>query len=276
MQVSVSLQGMVDPVYAAVADRVRWAGQALAGRVDGVEIGCYSRALPAVAEALEEDDVRAVLRGFGANTLHVVEHPDSPLDEGTASAVVALANRAFQAELVGALSVHLDMGRWFDRFEAEADPGLTLAFENLDASARLGRTLADVADTLAARPRWGLVLDVAHALEMEAEGEPPPETYAERFRDRTAYVHFSWAGNLYPATLVGADFNTRHSLASLAPERTARLFALIRAFPPPQVVIEGVIPPGPAGFDLLVREIAALRSCSPPSTRAVAGESDAV
>lgn len=259
--VSLSLQGIIDPALAEYGARVLYAARVYAGLLDGFEIGFFTDQVARHRPALERADVRAALAAFPANTLHVAARRGGPPAPADLKACAALAGELFQAGLLRHLSLHLDMDAHFDAVAAAAPEGLPLLFENTDRDAARGNGPGQCRAALAAHPRWGLVLDYAHALETEERGAEGPEALARLAGAALGQVHFSWSGDLYPRELVGPEFTTRHSMVHLASGAgAARARAFLRAAAPPLTTIEGVVPPGEAGRAMVLAEAALVRA----------------
>lgn len=254
--ISLALQGLVDPALEDRAALVLHAARTYAGVVDGFEIGFFTDQAQRHRAALERADVRAALGAFSANTLHFAARRGARPGWADLGPCIALAGELFEAGLVIHASLHLDMAELFAAARAAAPRGLPLLFENLDGDAARGASLEDCQAAAREHPRWGVVLDYAHALEAEARGGAGPEQFLRALGAAVGQVHFSWPGNLYPQALMGPGFSTRHSMIHLAPQAGERAARFLRQARPALVTIEGVVPPGPAGARMVRAEAA--------------------
>ncbi|HER26393.1 MAG TPA: hypothetical protein ENI69_04715 [Rhodospirillales bacterium] len=258
--ISVSIQGMIDPLLGKIADRAIYTAQTLDGLIDGLEIGGFTKDFHKIEKALRQEPLRRILRSMPMNTLHIAAHPSTVPSDEELEGIVAVANKSAQSGLCNAISFHLDMFPWFEVIEKAADPGLRLVFENLGGDAERGNTVAEAKKAAERFPDWRFLLDTAHAMETKALRDEGPDDFARALDGRIEQIHFSWPGNLYPRELMGLDFSTRHSLSTMAPEKTGALFEFLGRHPVPLVIIEGVVPEGEAGWELLRREIETVRS----------------
>lgn len=258
--VSLALQGIIDPVLADRASLITHASGRYRGVVDGLEVGLFVHQFPEYAAALEREEVRTALGVFSHNTLHLVVRRGVAVDESVLRDAVALAGELYASGLIRHLSVHYDMHRWFGAIQAAAPAAMPLLFENMDANSRHGITPQECADLIAEHPRWGMVLDVAHALETRDGKDTGPETFLATLGGAIRQMHVSWPGNLYDPGQMGEGFATRHSMVHLDTGNAAVIGSVLRGGPVDLVTVEGVVPPGEAGEAMVSREVELFRA----------------
>jgi len=253
-RLTLAAQGIVDPVYSDYAQRIVYIDRMFGDFFDGVEIGFFAHETEEMDNALSRIKNEGGLRPGGENSLHVAHRLGASLPDGWLETVMYRAGELYDEGLITFMGFHLDMIDIFDEVTRLAPPGLTLAWELLGADAQSGNRCADAETAVAGYPEWKAILDVAHIGEMERNGEPGVKVYFDRFQDNLKQVHFSYPGNLYPASLMGEGFTTKHSLVSLNEEYMDCYFGMLQSLHNVTVTIEGVAPPGPEGERMLRRE----------------------
>lgn len=249
---TVAVQGVIDPEVGGLAQRMVYLARGLAGRIQGVEVGFFAHTIEDVEEAWADPTARRAMGSLPANSLHVAQRAEIPLDQPTVRRVMALAGSLHRAGLIRCVSFHLDLLDWFDLFQSLGQ-GLDLRLENLGSDAAVGNTIDEVAAALRRFPAWGLVLDLAHAMEMQGKDGAGPRGYLARVGDRVRQLHYSWPGNLYGE--LAPEIKTSHSLTCLDAGLTAGLPRLAAAAPCAMITLEGVVPPGALGLELLASEM---------------------
>jgi len=260
IHVSLALQGLIDPALAGRELLLRHAVERYLGILDGVEIGFFVDQLDQYVAAFAAPGIREALAQFSCNSLHMVSRLGQAADDEMLIRGVALAGELYAQGVIGHASVHLDMASQATRAASLAESSLVLLFENTDSSADVGNTLEECKAALVRYPGRGIVLDYAHALEMEQAGGSGPEHYVRHLGDAVRQIHFSWPGNLYPEHLVGPDFSTRHSMLHLDPANAKDAARRLCGARPSVVTIEGVVPAGPEGEAMVRREAALIHS----------------
>ncbi|GEM_PF-3173999 len=167
----------------------------------------------------------------------------------------------FSAGLMQRAVVHPDHVCDMDFLERlSAEKGVLIGIETLGSSSFRDNRYRDIERILAEHSPFQLVADTAHIGEMVPLGEPPFDDYVTRFSDRLAQVHFSAPGNLYKGLDLDDEINTPHSLVSIAWKRPADFLPGINRVKGLPFTIEGVIPSGDKGEDMLRSEIEFLRN----------------
>lgn len=253
-RITLAAQGIVDPAYSDYAQRIAYIDQAFGDFFDGVEIGFFAHQTEEMDNALSRIKDEGSLRPGGENSLHVAHRPGAPLPGDWLKTVMRHAGELYDEGLITFMGFHLDMIDLFDDVTRLAPTGLTLAWELLGADAQSGNYRADAETAVAGYPEWKAILDVAHIGEMEQRGEPSVKVYFDHFQDNLKQIHFSYPDNLYPVSLVGEGFTTKHSLVSLDEENMDYYFGMLQSLHDVTVTIEGVAPPGPEGERMLRRE----------------------
>lgn len=259
IHVTLALQGLVDPALRDRGALLRHVVRRYAGLLDGFEIGFFTAQAGEFAEALADPALREALAAFAANSLHLVTRGGSPRADSHLGAALELADTLHLAGVIRRASVHLDMAALPQLADRGTD-GVELLYENTDSDAAAGNTPAECEVALARHPERGIVLDYAHALEMERAGGAGPQRFIAGMGAAIRQVHFSWPGNLYPESLVGPGFSTRHSMVHLLPEAAEEARSKLRGVRPEVVTIEGVVPPGEPGGTMVEREAALVRT----------------
>ena len=252
-----SIQGLV--ALRSCAARLSHAAERFGDLFDGLEVGLHAHLADVTAGEMERPEARAALSGFRRNVLHFALHPQHPMNASTLAAVVELCNRWYGRGGFGQASFHLDLEPWFTILRREIDPGMELLFENLDSRSEAGNSLPEVVAAAAGHAAWGVVLDLAHVMELRPTGGESPQVFVEALGDRIGEYHFSWPGHVYPEAMLPRDFRAMHSFASLVPAEAARAYAGLPFGRADAVTIEGVVPEGDRGEALLRAEVDFLR-----------------
>lgn len=165
----------------------------------------------------------------------------------------------------GLLVIHADMlvggqAKPLDML-AEIFDNCRVCFEFMDEEKKYGNHPEQFKDVFAGYDQFGLVLDLAHLQDFEAKfswreflDDPP---LARRVAAVHASNHSKWlAGNWY----ADKGFEQIDAVHSFCIADTGRFDPqLLQAVSSLPVVVEGIVPPGPMGLDLLEQEIAWLR-----------------
>lgn len=256
-RVGLALQSLIDPALADYGSRILWLDERLGSDLDSLEIGFFHEEAEPVAEAVRRPAVRAALGRKAGVSLHLASRSGG-LDPAGLAASLDLARDLARNGLLDRLSLHLDMEPCFAAVQALDLPGVALLFENPDSRAERDFAWDGLAAALERHPRFNLLFDLAHAAENQPRG-CDPRKIAQQGQGRIGQVHYSYPANLYDPALVGPGFATSHSLTCLL-GREAAAYARTAAGLCPDVTIEGVVPPGEAGLDLLRQEIALVRN----------------
>ncbi len=250
-----AIQGAIDPDYSNYQDRIIYLHNNLKDFIDGFDIGFFSYQIDELQETFNSEDVTGILEVFNANSLHVASNKSRDADSGWVEHLITFGNDLFEKSLITSVCLHLDLIDLFDEISSGTADGLMLNWEVLGSDALTGNTLEEVEKAIIKFPRWGMTLDVAHVIEMEHYGQPGIGEYLKRFRHKVRQIHFSWPDNLYSKKQVGPDFVTSHSLVSLDTTVTDSLIRLISGFEVDVITIEGVIPFGDRGLNLVKEEV---------------------
>ena len=253
--ISLAIQGAVDPDYSNYRDRIIYLHNNLKDSIDGFDIGFFSYQIDELQETFNSEDVTGILEVFNANSLHVASNKSRDADPGWVENLITFANDLFEKSLITSVCLHLDLIDLFDEISSETTDGLMLNWEVLGSDAPAGNTLEEVEKAIVRFPRWGMTLDVAHIMEMEHFGQPGVGEYLKKFRNKIRQIHFSWPDNLYSENQVGPDFVTSHSMVNLDTSVTEPLIRHISDFDVDVITIEGVIPFGANGLNLVKEEV---------------------
>jgi len=254
-KITLAVQGIIDPDYGTYSKRICYARDAFRDRLDGLELGFFADEVDEIENALNEGLTRRQLGLFRNNSVHIAARAGCAVKSQTIDKIMMLCNILFQEHLICSVNFHLDMSPIFHYISSLADPGLPLCWENLGADAISGNTCEEAVKAIRNYPDWGIVFDIAHALEMESAGQPPPEHFLKTMGDRIRQIHFSWPGNLYTENQVGLNFETRHSLVHLDCANGSEMFSVLQNSQAEVITIEGVVPPGSVGKQLVMTEI---------------------
>ncbi|MFH1624223.1 MAG: hypothetical protein ABID54_03595 [Pseudomonadota bacterium] len=163
-----------------------------------------------------------------------------------------------QCNNIEGLCVHPDLVDDFSALERFIVNGKYMGIEVLDENVTFGNHFSEIREILEEYEFLDLVLDTAHVQEMARKGEPDLDSYFDVFGDRVKEVHLSETGNYYENDFMSEDFTTSHSLLCADHGATEILPNLRRSFPV-NYVIEGIVPYGRYGEDLLKKEVEMLR-----------------
>lgn len=210
----------------------------------------YPELLAAIGEATAS---------FDAVVYHLHTSGEYPFGDNAHSRrlVEYCAQRVTDGNLLG-LCVHPDLVADFAVFRPLVSDDFYVAGEVLDEECDSYNTFTSIEELLSRHDYLGLVLDTAHIAGMVPAGEPPFEKYCEAFASRVVEVHISQTGNHYAAAEMGPTFGTNHSLLSLGTNKVAASLGPLQDISKLNLVIEGVIPAGDYGADLLENEVASL------------------
>ncbi len=155
--------------------------------------------------------------------------------------------------------VHPDLVADFSVLERLRVHDAYIGIEVLDPTVLFGNRFSQISGILKKFEFLDIVLDTSHILEMEKWGEPSYDFYLNHFRDKIREIHLSRPGNHYSPGRLTDKFSTNHSLFSTNSEGVNMLSGL----PLPENVnhvIEGVIPYGKYGEELLAKESRLLKA----------------
>ncbi|MEA3486500.1 MAG: hypothetical protein U9R20_02475, partial [Thermodesulfobacteriota bacterium] len=204
--ITLAIQGIIDPQFANYKRRIQYVADVFMPFIDGIEIGFFSFQAGELANILLSDVTKEILREFKCNSIHVAQRPEQQVLREDIVCVMNMVNNLFSNGLVQTVSFHLDMAYLFELIAEQSDPGLNLLWENLGKDAHIGNTYDELTKAAIQYPEWGIVFDIAHAMEMESYGQPSLLEHFDTFKQRIRQVHFSWPGNLYSENQVGSDF----------------------------------------------------------------------
>ncbi|MBI9079240.1 MAG: hypothetical protein JEY79_05810 [Pseudodesulfovibrio sp.] len=255
--ITFAIQGIVDPEYVDYADRIVYAASVFSDDLDGVEIGLHGHMAESLAERVLLPHVFESLECFSRNTLHFAMHPLHPLTEKDIGAIVRMCSVLFERGLVRGASFHLDMEPCFERVQAAVPEGLPLSFENLDIQSPGFGSLEAVSNAAGRFPSWGIVLDIAHVVEMQVLGGVGVGEFFDALSNRISQIHFSLPGHHYPKQVLWSGFKAMHSFAFLDGEAAKKAYHAAPLGTVENITLEGVLPPNREDF--LREEIRFLR-----------------
>ena len=204
------------------------------------------------------EPMAAQLQGFNNVLVHLHTRDNLPFGNNSYTATVFRQLRRFSdlCPSLKGICVHPDLISHYDIWRELSSPRYYIAIEVLDGNALFGHRKRHIETLLNNYAYFDLVLDTAHIMETQAMGEPSLSQYASLFRSRIREIQVSHNGNYYQR--MPESFTTAHSLFAVAgnSEETIRV---IKDLDDINVVIEGVIPPGPDGEQLLEQELSILQ-----------------
>ncbi len=258
-RISLALQSIIDPALADYGDRILWLEKHVGHNLDGMEIGLFHEHIDSVMPAVLRPKALAALGRMKTVSLHLAKRTPR-LDMEALKRCLDLGRQLLLACPLHRLSFHLDMEPCFHLLHTNVLPGVARLVENPDATAQPGFTWQEMAAFLDSHKGFQLLFDMAHAGENDRD-HCRPEDFIRQMGGTIGQIHFSYPANLYDAVVTEPEFTTSHSMASLLPPSAARNYAAtILDAPCRELTIEGVLPPGDVGRDLLLLEIALLRS----------------
>lgn len=260
MKISLAVQGIIDPEHTNYSDRINLISKFYHGVLHGIDIGFFAHQVDTIVPQLSETNTRELLRKFQSNSIHVATVSPKHILEKDILLIVDLCNSFYQENLISSLSVHLDILSIIDRYKKYLDLGISLLWENTDKDAQKGNTFIECKNATYQYPDWNIVYDIAHGLEMEKAGEPAIEDTLKFFDKKVKQLHVSWPENLYPRRLVGDEFTTSHSFLHLAREHIPRISSLLGSTSAEMISIEGVVPPGDLGKEMIIKEVDFIRN----------------
>ena len=254
-KITLALQGIVDPKYKAYSKRIHHACKTYQDLVDGFDIGLFTYQSESIEKLFGDDLIREKLDHFEHNSVHVANSTDYPLKMEDITRIVGFCNSLFFDRLINSVSFHLDISPFFDHIRSLSSPGLTLLWENLGKDAGCANSYKEIVEASERFSDWGIVFDIAHALETESEGQPSIEKHIEFLNDKIKQMHFSWPANLYTEKQMGLNFITGHSLVHMNSDSERRIKPILKHSKAEVITIEGVVPPGDLGKQLIANEV---------------------
>ncbi|BCS89201.1 hypothetical protein [Pseudodesulfovibrio sediminis] len=261
--ITLALQGIVAPELRDYGVRIPYAAKTFGHLVDGLEIGMHAHMAPNIAQRILRPDVKKTLREFSRNSLHFAAHPDHPVDSEVLSSIIGLSSSLYEEGLIHTVSFHLDMQPFLDTIRQSLPLELRVLFENLDGRSTAFNTLEAMVQAVRDFPGWGVLLDVAHVLEMQEHTGQSVQDFFSALGDSIRQIHFSMPGHLYEKDDLWPGFEAMHSFAFLGGEAAFGAYQSVDLLSIEHITLEGVIPPNHE--DYVAREIEYLKSLRPSS-----------
>lgn len=177
----------------------------------------------------------------------------------TKEALFAIKNMLQEAKNVQGFCLHPDLVDDFSVLEELIVDDEYVGIEVLDGSVCFGNRFDEINRILQEHEFLKLVLDCAHVKEMEKNGEPNLAFYVDHFGEKIKEIHISQPGNHYDPNMMDGMFNTCHSLFSTN-NGDAEMLTGLRLPKNINYIIEGVVPCGKYGEELLRKEAQALKA----------------
>jgi len=253
-RITISVQGFIDPLLKDYRNRILFILDNFSEIIDGIEIGFFLDQIKDISKAFIDEKVLNALEQFTYNTIHVANRSSTIL-LNEIEEVMQYATKLFESKTINHISYHLDLFEKFDYIQFLNDINIPLFWENLGNTAVFGNRFQDMLNAVQMYPEWLVTFDIAHAMEMALKGEPEIEKYIEEFHFIIDQIHFSWPENLYSKIILDKNFDTAHSLVHLKKNKYQNFFDIIKKIKPKVITIEGVIPPGEIGIQLVHNEI---------------------
>lgn len=190
--------------------------------------------------------------------LHCRPHLRFGKNRFTSLALSAVQRLSEKNSFIAGICVHPDLVADFSALTPFILPGAYVGIEILDMNACCANTFDEFKSILDEHPFLQPVLDTAHIQGMESGGEPSLESYITYFGDNIREIHVSQWGNFYDPGRMEESFTTDHSHFAAASGGKG-IPAILSRLVLPHFVIEGVIPEGTYGEELVAREVEMLR-----------------
>lgn len=253
--ITLNIQGIIDPSYPNTTDKTHFILEEFLHLLDGIEIGFFSNDHAVLEEILTNGNFQNKIAELGFNTVHVASPNGTPAERQDMIHIIELCNSLYKSNIIQWVSFHLDLIDYFPDIIASATDGLPLLWENLGSIAKKGNSFKEIQQAAKQYPEWGVVFDIAHFLEMKSQTDSDIHHWLNSFINQVKQIHFSYPENLYSPSIVGDTFTTSHSLVHLCNDNLDSAMTQIFNTKPEVITIEGVIPPGDIGKDLLQKEI---------------------
>jgi len=258
-KISLSLQGLIDPLLKNYNDKIIFISKIFPDIVDGIEIGFFLDQTIDVTKIFSSDKILNALNQYSYNTIHVANRSSS-ISLTDIGIVMQHANNLFKNQQIKHIGFHLDFFQKFDFILSLNKTNIPLFWENLGNTVNFGNRFQDMLKAIKLYPEWYVTFDIAHAMEMILKGEPYLKTYIKRLNLFIEQLHFSWPDNLYSDIIADKEFKTAHSFVHLKKNICPKYFDIVKKINPKIVTIEGVIPQGDIGIELVLREINFIKS----------------
>ena len=212
----------------------------------------------------DKEKISQILSKYHVNTFHLVANQQFPFNKNS-----EWAEQCFQTmhyynckKLITRAVVHPDIFVDLDYLlQLSNKYSIKIGIEILGEDASTGNTFTTISNIMTQYKDFDLVADTAHIYEMTIRGEPPMDVYFKSFSNRLKHIHISAAGNFYNELNISEDIRTSHSLVSLKWKSLYQFIPIISRINNLLFTIEGVVPSGNFGKDLLLSEISFIRNC---------------
>ena len=260
MTILVQIHSLLELYGLSLKQQLEQAISKLGSLVDGFEIFLFPDYVFNDYKT-DENQVVEMLSQFSYNAVHLFGQPKMPLGRNEWTRQCFERIGCLAPDIVRLVVVHPDtMVDPETVIKLSRHHGVKIGAEILGKTASSFNTMGEMEALLECFPDLQFIVDTAHLEEIAITGQPPLEVWLDRFRDRLGHIHFSVAGNLYKDVLGMEDIQAPHSLANLKWERAVDYLPCIERLSAMAFTVEGVVPNGPAGDKMILREIELLRA----------------